>query len=685
MKKIFLFLFVVLLPLPSMSNTVTVSTGEHSNFTRTAFSYDAKEDAKLDVDVDVSGRTINVRSEYEFDLNNVFRRISRNRISDISLNDGELKISYNCDCTAEVQILEKYAFVDIITDDEASLNAVNEGTKSSKPINPPRITNPVKVYSSISNSFFEKNSSVEVSREGLFKDPEQEIKRFATSGLLNPSDMPKSGGSLNFDSHSDVIETRSAIYSGDVCLDSRIFDFPGGRDDFGDSVPSFANLSDLVDERGRIDESKAIGQIRKLLALGVGVETKPLLALIEGDSKGIYSWMSDVIENNEPDIVFPLEVLCDPGSQYWDFIGSNYKRYSTTNFEQMYQYFMSLPQGIQKVTANRFVKQLELGGGQDIAKLVLYEMGSAAEQRDYELSAALATISDDGNSTAKISKILNEKPNAGPDALNDLIDSALDEGRPISQKYINLASAYVDEYDKTSIGSDVWLSLVSGKLAHKDFDGAYRTILEENQWVEREDMDSAIDRFTEAVLQNAGDSIFLKYFWGQEVWFYESMSGKLKLEAAERLLNLGFYSEVEKYIGSGGLDIESTKFRIIQARSFLKQKKARETELALADMDDPEAVKLRAEARKMLGDLQYASTLYAAIDDRENSALLDWMAGNMESPSVVSNEKLGRYAGALTNSEMADHKEEYGNKDLLRRVQNDRAVLEDLVNLEWQQ
>lgn len=667
---------------------ITVTTGQHDNFTRAAFEYDDVSLANLSIE-EVSGASgIVIRSDHEFVLSNVYQRISGERISEITITDGGLYIKTACDCRVEQRILARYAYVDIIddpADGPTDISRVKEVFEKNHQIN--RVT-ALATHNDIAVNLANRISKPSHNNEIATQINSENSNDYKGFGRMELSEVLL--GNINGADHQDDKLVKADDLT--VCVDNLIFDASFE----GVSAPlSEINKKNIAifNEQGDLVPDRAIESSRYMISLGLGEEARGILSLLDDPKAKVYYWISGILEGDKSAQGVDTSVLCGPNIQFWHYLSGNRnqlnRKHSSAEILGFYEYFIRQSTQLQKVLAQRFVDELHQDGATEVADMVLFELAPKIDRNDSDLQLALAKsgLADltPAETLADMESLLTDRPTEAVAPLGVLIEQRLLKEEGVSDRYLRLAATYLTEYEQTDLGADVWLTLIRGKLSNDDFDGAYRTIIEENTWIEQEEMKSAIDDFTRAVLESENDSIFLKYFWGQEVWFYDGVAGELKIEVANRLLDLGFPEEVEKYLNSGNLDLNSETLKLVMARAHLKMGNASEAELVLTDLNSPSAIALRSQARRMLGDYQYASALEASIGSDQDTAFLDWMSGSTETPAVRQHANLQRYAPILNKYSENGYEVATGNRDLLRKVQEDRELLSQLVELGWSQ
>ncbi len=665
-----LFLLFLLFPKFLSSEEIRVATGEHENFTRIVLQANNVEDLKISK----SGNLLQVESEIEdtFYLRNVFSRIGKDKIENFSEKSGTLSIFLSCSCEVEYAIYDDILTIDIFDNYQEDLENVGRSDDGLNSINSLDFYN----YSSFNETLpTEEYIRESQSDRSVYEDNDKLINGSENVNIFDP---------LNTLSDARQVNSLKSEYSTFVegCFFDDLFEIEYWFDEnYNDKYQ--ANFSkSIVNAKGQFSQDELENGIREFIFYGLAVEALYLIEFYEGNNAHIYKWLAEIINNTMVEVTTPIGVNCAPRSDFWQYMSefsSSNIIYSTSS---LFETFDALPEKLKKILGPRFINKLQDDQYSEMAELVLNSL-SRSFHGDVGLRLVSAEAAVKSGSyqlgQSDLEEIVHSVSNLGPAPTTSLINSYTDYGINVPESYVNLAEAYVEEFQGTDEGSEIWLSLINSLLVNLDFDSAYTKILKKNKWMGETVVSEAINTFTASVLKKGSDSTFLKYFWGQEDWFYDGMSGNLKLQAAERLLELGFYEEVDRYISSGNVDVDSDRFRYVQAQTMLLKDKPLDAEISLVGLADRKAVEIRAKSRMNIGDLQYASALYASIGDENRAALLDWISGNVGSPYILNDSRLGSYSHLLN----VDLNVFENNSSLLEKIQDDRRQLERLKDLSW--
>lgn len=708
MKLLCLVVFLLMWVNQAAGREIMVKTGDHPEFTRVVFG--PWSEGKIEISTDNLDKKIKVftKTSSDFNIRNFFKIINKIRIKSVEKSTNSLLISLACNCQITSFNDGRFTVLDV-SDNSGDLKAlykVNERKLSWNSVR--NLYSPAAAYRSFfltrnlmlkaelnASSIWEVAESRRNERtpeDGVkfeLLSLETEVLAAANSGLLKTRKRTNierrvdeiGGGSANLldrlfdDVHMEII----CLSPGDLGLEKWL------NSDFEDDRNLELNVY-ITDEFGEIDQSRVRALVRNLIFNGMGVESISALRFYKGEDEPVLRWVSEIISGvGVKDRVRNI-ASCSETLGIWHILASDDKILNFDNITQVIEEFEYLPANLKKILGFRLVEKLKDLGHHEAAGLIVDALIRKFGYGNNRISVVSAELEVSRGNNIRGRRVLKKviKENSEPEILEKFITASIVSGVKIEQKYLNLASAYTNEYRDTELGSNVWLSLVKGLLLNGSYDAAYNAIIEGSLWVAKLSVVAAIDDFTASVLKYSDDGIFLKYFWGQDEWFYQKISEELKLAASERLLNLGFPEEVRLYSNSGGVDREARKFKLMEARSFLSQGKGREAEITLGGLNGEDVSKLRAEARRLLGDNIFASALYASIGDHREASFSAWIAGDWSSPYIKKTENLSEFSEFLIRGDLlADVTDIDLGKSILNEAATARQKLRQMISAGW--
>ena len=343
MKNLLITVFLVL-PSPTLSQHIEVFTGDHDGFTRIVLQSEGIIDLKI-VKEDNSVQ-VHPEANSNFNIENVFRRIGRDRVSEIYVDEGSLNVELSCDCEIEVNTKENMSVIDIregATWPQEQQKVTYEYRESETNIDRGGLTNPIDYYR---DKKFEThgNSNVNEIGEHDFIDQRSDIVRMketrnsasATIGNMtidDPYSWLKSGNSPS-------IINKSELSPPLVCIADIQIEVENWNSNNHRYEGKILNNMRLIDAKGEFSETRLESYIKNLIYLGLAAEAKHALNIYEGSQHGVLLWLSEIIDDEELSNRPSNDELCGKRSKFWNFVS---QRKPAVNSKVLADHYQVLP------------------------------------------------------------------------------------------------------------------------------------------------------------------------------------------------------------------------------------------------------------------------------------------------------------------------------------------------------
>ena len=697
-------MLLALLPCVGLAQSVVLRSGEHDDFTRLVFDMpsdlrwrvDRPERRKLAVTFDARG--------LDLDVSSVFDRINTERISEVTpLPNGDgVSIELACRCSADsflhqddmlvIDIRDAIGVVEPLEGDlaetEQARNAstvdLDHEVLSELRLGPdpgigPRLEQSMLVPRFRANGQSQALAVQNVplsSQEGDFERMlAEQLARAATDGLLDPaisiSLVPDKGvvseepplpvsenRTVTIDAKiasrtSNDRETRVRI-GGDVCIPASVLDLASWGDDdtLRKGIPELRGK--LFGEFDRLDDEIAVTLAKAYVYLGFGAEARALLDLLpEPPDPGLFA-LAGIVDGEIDRVgVFAGQSNCEGHAALWALLGSaTLPKEAEVNSNAVLRSFEALPLHLRTSLGPRLAIRLAEEGAPDAARSLLGRLSRALGKSDEQMAFSAAQVDKLGGAVGtarqELKRIADGTGSNAANAVADSIEIAVREGERIDPKMGDLAAAYATELRGTDQGSRLWLAQVRALAASGRYDDAFRVL--------RTDTDHPLDLREQAasdalliVEDAASETDFLK----QVVAGTETFDGIVRPEAAlaiaRRLLDLKLPDPAERWLSFGGVDPASREARLLRARVHLARSEPEQAEIAIVGLQGEDALRLRARARELMGDYQYATSAYASLGEEQQSEEAAWLAGAW--PLLDGrNDPIGRTAAVVETS-----------------------------------
>lgn len=378
--RIFVILALLCLPTMGLAQRVTVRSGEHADFSRLAFEFSSP--IKWEMGRVEQGYEIRLHeARPKIDISEVYRRIPRDRIKDLSVSEDATRIllDLGCDCHADAFEFRPGLLVVDVKDGQASPTSRFEGTFSSgelitdQQVNAEKSGNSghaivegtrdeasIELPLSIPNTqasngpnlglFSEKSEDTARQVSEMQSEILHQIGRAASQGLLNadvpqparvepntpppPEAIAKPPPALIITPHlnihvessidrefSDLTKQHFVPSSGKECLSKTLFNIT----EWGDEDAILAKISEkrsaLMGEFDNADAQDIKGLVRAYLYAGFGAEALGVLSSFDVMVKedNTLRAMAHIVDGTTPDQYYEFadQLGCDSASALW--------------------------------------------------------------------------------------------------------------------------------------------------------------------------------------------------------------------------------------------------------------------------------------------------------------------------------------------------------------------------------
>ena len=616
---------LLLLPFEANAQTVTIKSGEHGTFSRIVLNSSSLGPWRL---VRRGNTQILDFPSFkgQFNIEDVFRRIDRTRISDVSSKGSKLELQMACDCAIRVYKHTGNLLV-IDVNDRPNLPVAQMENKIvhfgkvkklsftpsvflvEKPIieklTPQQIpsTETSGLFSPLNLVSSENNPRTKAFPKALLQTLQGQLARdFGTASslgflrtskpaqhaLLNPtSNLPRAQTVTEFekvDSDLELVPPTVPFLNGyknssqdrhNICkstIDLDVAAWSDGRP----LVEQLSTLSaNLFNPLGKQNLEVTLKLARLYLHFGFGAEAKHILNshvdLVNNWTE--LSFIADILEekaSNWPQFL-PNKNDCNGPVTLWLSLSENGGRPFATSWKDEILYELSLlPVTLRRIIAPKisalFLNAKDVESAQAALRTITRIDGRL------ESSAALeaGTMFLEANNHKKALEVLETiTPNseAAVKALLKKTEIKLRENLNISDDDINLLGAYITEYNRSNLATELRFARIRSLSKLGRFTQAFSETNAMNT-TEQVPMKHAI--YSDLV-SFASDTSFaqntLERIEGEPI----SLEPSLSLAIADRLVSLGFVAEGSRQLSETDKTTDNDKFKEIEAKIAFAQ------------------------------------------------------------------------------------------------------------------
>ena len=726
------------------SAEISVRSGAHATFARLVL--DVPKEKKWSLEETAAGITITIAGHTDgFDTSRVFDRIGQTRVRAVDSDATSLNIMYGCECQAEVFRSGAMLVVDVSalavgsTDENQNngLSLLQFVGSTQLRFTSDKAGNEVRISALSSSSgapvaeeaprvlLSEAPSTTEVSN--LQKAQEQLASRIsfaASTGVLQPSDLsiavplrqqrPQIDTSI-FDSSIQTLEEQQAgppssnlrvTTSSDVpntnpldtsttqgvqCIDPlavRVQDW-GTTTGFTTSISSLRSA--LFSEFDKIDKDVAVELARLYLHFGFGAEAKQVLSIsadLEPANRVLVD-IADVMEFGSAQANNYLGNFTDCNSDValWAILSAtNLEPSSSVNSSAALLALSSLPLHLRNFLAPALSRKL-LAYGDDVAaaaalrglERTVESLPSAAELAKADLEL---TRGDVEAAQGRLEAIVASNDQQSAEALIRYVNTQLDAEIEIAPDIATLVEAYVVEMRDDPLGEELQRTHVLALAKSDQFDSAFDVLRLMRPSGSISDTETLHSTLLFLLARNANDITFLKHAFPAIVEPGNTLSARTTDAFAQRLADLGFFSEAKQFLSTQSSTPVTRKRKILLAQISLGLSQPRVALAQLSGVAGDSADSLRAHANVNAGYHDAAYKLFSSLGDEGRRMQAAWLSENWQQLLAVDDPVLGPVA-ELTSSSLDTSNT---SKGVLKRMQgaveesaNARRVVEQLL------
>ncbi|WP_136443323.1 hypothetical protein [Pacificoceanicola onchidii] len=708
MIRFALSLLVILLPTFPHAQTVVARSGEHGDFTRLVFS--VPTEVGYDVVEAEDGRTVRVelqKSGLEFELDQIFDRINKNRIQSVEQVPGEsvVEITLNCSCDHSSFTLRESMIVLDFSDSSTTEDSVMAVDVAEKPRLPESVENVRELALELSDiriggtpsigpvvrrepliptvnilrpgrlNDFEgfSDQSENASAFDLSRDIASSLARATTEGLLDPT-VPevtnRDRDSWPNNDEKTLGNVRSSqSYAVSQLMEVETFPFENGTISIGANhctpnnglnISEWSSANSVLDvmadgrralfgEFDDVNSKSAQAYVQSLLHFGFGAEARAALQAVSDNPDPILWSMSYLLDGEvDPTGWFAMQANCDGYAAFWAALSGAVKEGSTHyNAPAIIGGMENLPQHLRGYLGQHLATKLSAAGKSDIAKDVLRRLERLHGGPTDRLKLGVAAIEAmDGNfeeAEIHLSSITALPEEDAPHAITTSVEIAHAKQEPVSREVSELTAAYASELRDSPLGPDLWKAQLRTLLLDKNYDESFR-ILSDGSGVPDRVMSEMHTAVMRAVVENAADIPFLKYLMGGKLKDARARPEEINLKIVRRLVSTGLSDVALDMMQSMKTESDGRELRVLRASALLDLGKPEQAEIHLVGLRGDVVDTLRAEARQRMGDHNYARELYEILGDDTSALKNAWLSSDWARVAENDDTALARAA-----------------------------------------
>ncbi|MDA5092823.1 hypothetical protein O2N63_01835 [Aliiroseovarius sp. KMU-50] len=465
---------------------------------------------------------------------------------------------------------------------------------------------------------------------------------------------------------------------------------------WGQDISNGADLaqykSALLGEFDRPDPDAINQYIRYLIYLTFGAETRAVASQFKDaiTSHDIVMQMADVMDfhqSTQASDVAP-QMGCDGKTALWAALSQPELRPGQEiNTKAILTAFSELPLHLRRHLGPKLAQKFMDHGDQSSAMSIrnYLERASGDHGVGFELLEARIDLQegDADQAEERLTRIVNDDGELSPDAALELVNSKLERGEPVPQRYIELVSTYSFERRGGPEGAVLMIAEIRALASVSNFDEAYEQIdlAASSRRLVSWEITELRSHLLAELLAKGGDAQFLRYTIGH-IEDAVGLEPRLRTDLARRLLSLGFSRQARMALDVEGVP-PGVPQRLTYAMIALYEDKPKTALGYLAGIETEGAERLRAEALMAAGNPDAAAEIYHnfnEVDARQRAILRSKSWQNLAQSELKMTDELDRLQ--IVNAEPIPDVDESTlaqSTELLKRSEVSRSILSSFL------
>ncbi len=658
---------------PVWAQSLVVRSGEHGAFTRLV----VPVPTDVDWELQQSGRELRLsvaEPDSRFDTSQVFSRIARDRVQDLSqaAAGADLVVRLACDCSAKA-FRASPGFVAIDINDDPPQNV---DLPLVAPIARPAVT-------AVATTVDIPVARLDTDLPSLLRASElrlhTQLNRAARQGVLEiqPDPGPEPSGDPETTAKVQIRATTVFDQGMAKVADRLISDQPpascGPQDQYelpqwGGEAPFSVQLLKarhrIYGEFDRLNADAVLDLARIYLYFGFGLEAAHALDLLPAPDTQAERLraLARVIDDlgGHPDGPLSGRQHCDGPVAMWAVLADGALG-KEADLQAIQQAHAALPDHLRRHLGPRLSEVLALSGQAEVADRVL--RGSTrltgAEDPDVQMAEAKIAKAEGDLDVAldHIEAVADTNSEHAPRAVIEQVETLWKTRQAPPEDLSDLIEAFLIEYRTAPLGEPLRRARVLTHAMGADFDTALAGLAELRKLDGSDAHREAMARIVPLVAELADDVTFLDYVLahGDAI---AALPESLSLNAvARRLLDLGFPTQARLVLGGDGRSNAKAPARLLRAEAWLDDGAPHRAMVELLGLSGPEADQLRLAAMWQNENYDEAAALAVSLRDADQAAASQFLAGDYAAIDPAQDTRFAQMASAaqqLDQSVQAD-------------------------------
>lgn len=410
-----------------------------------------------------------------------------------------------------------------------------------------------------------------------------------------------------------------------------------------------ARRGTIFGEFDRIDNGALEEYARALLHFGFGAEARSILRLGEERPDTTLLALSYLVDGlPDPTERFKGQASCDGPAAMWAVLSGSAETVGPVDHKAVLRGLDALPPDLQGFLGPLLAERLTAFGytnsARDILRRLQRSQGGESESvalQHAQMDLAAGNLEDAAN---RLKPLSEQGSPQTPDAIVARVALADATQDAVPQRIVELAGAYAAEMRNSDQGVALWQAHVRSLLLNGAFEQAFDVIANAGD-IPAETVEKARADALAQLSTKAEDLTFLKMVIPPiRVDLDHPIAEATTLDIAERLVKLGMSDAALDYADHISNPTDQRRLRLIKAEANLDLSRPEEAEINLIGLKGEDVTRLRAEARRQMGDHVLAEQIFKEMGQQSDAATAAWLSGDWAAVAANSDSVLSQAA-----------------------------------------
>lgn len=651
-----------------------------------------------------------------FELEEVFLRMRRDRISNVRSSSNTLTLEVTCDCIATVFRSGTLLVIDVADSGTqlAGPPLAGEPNDRSDPLNQPKVrvkttqrtlpwiggNSPFGGLSVPNKPQLQPSSKTETKSASdakalLLKQTQQDLIKqvagAASAGLLQshyqiptphpnqelpvstdiePQALPEAlitapSSNMRITSSMDHPFTSSNRQSSELspeyeCPSTDFLSVEEWGGDQGFSAQIGPARTALMNARDQLDQDATQHLAQLYLFFGFGAEALDVLSL-NASEKRTHSKLAAIAEFFEYGAATPPNLLgrfieCPSDVALWASLSFHEippdVRVDTS---AALRALNKLPKHLRQLVAPALSERFLKYGDVPSASAAMRSVERLAEPLMPDAKMAQIKLAEEAGDTADalLEEVLEANTTNSPEALVKIVEGKLANDEPLSYETATLVEAYVQELRGTPMGSKLQQTQIIALSQTQRFKDALIALDHLHPSISPDTSTELRETILVQLSKRADDLVFSEHIFSQNEQDLSNLGSPTKLLIASRLLELGFSAQVQQLLASIPGTPGVEERQLLAARAALALGQPFQAQAELIGIESPAAALLLAQAKEMTGAYSEASEIFSNNSAPEKAVQAAWLSENWQSSALNEISEFGAISTLVREETLA--------------------------------